>query len=538
MEDEAPVSDLGAKLEDLTLKCVNRKRNFKLVTSEISKYSCPGIADTNEKYKRLMELTEETLRERQDFVQVSSESEARDILAKQPSASIHVTNATRAASDDELLLGNVHTEAFICAMKDRTASIQDGDDQFLYDSATADDDPNDPSIAVARKVPSGIDGAKAVFICGDISAGWSEDTELAARTGVASLIDCAQDIFAGRYANGFVLARPPSHHAVGNAELARNSSQKNMPLGFCHLNSIASAVANLRASSPNLRVCIFDFDVHPGNGNEDTFWDDPSVLTISIHEEGIWPGENTGRPEYVGGPNALGSVVNFPIPLGASDSEYYYVVRDHVIPHITGFAPDIIFVAAGYDALDGDAYADQELTPDWYGWCIAELLNLAIAPLVLNLEGGYTPENVVRAIGASIDALGGTRAEDFLSRMSIKPLSKKSEAHNKQVCYARRVSMEESGRFPTACSSDEQVAPQVEAGPDMKAALQFKAGADAQKAALEAEIDALPGKINKKVRAAKMKRILDIEKSSEYIDACLVISGLPAKFGNFMHDGQ
>merc|ERR1712039_1120477 len=119
--------------------------------------------------------------------------------------------------------------------------------------------------------------------------------------------------------------------------------------------------------------------------------------------------------------------------------------------------------------------------------------------------------------------------------MSIKPLSKSSEAHNKRVCYARRVSIEACGRTPAAGPSDEQVVPKVESGPDMNAALQHRAEADAKKAALEVEMDALPGKINKKARAAKLKQILEIEKSPEYIDACLVISGRPAKFGNFAH---
>jgi len=515
------VVDLGAKLEALTLEPVERLCNFKLVTSDISKKSCPGTADTNEKYERLMELTEEALRGRKGFVQVSSQAEADDLLTHQPTASIHVVNATRAASDDELLLGNVHTEAFIRAMKERSASVRGDNEELLYDVLTA------------KKESSGVDGVNAVYVCGDISAGWSEDTEAAARTGVASLIDCAEDVFAGRYANGFVLARPPSHHAVGNAELARNSSQKDMPLGFCHLNNIASAIAHLHAKRPTLKVCIFDFDVHPGNGNEDTFWDDPSVLTISIHEEGIWPGEDTGRPEFVGGPNALGSVINFPIPEGATDSEYYYVVKDHIFPQIKEFAPEIIFIAAGYDALDGDAYADQELTSDWYGWCIAELMKLSVAPLVLNLEGGYTPENVVLAIGKTIDALDGADAEDFLSFMSIKPLSKVAAAHNKKICYARRVSLEEKRALSANCSDDVQAAPQAQTGPDVRAATQFKADADAKKAVLEAELDGLTGKINKKARTAKLKQIQEIEQSPEYVDACRVISGQPAKFGNF-----
>lgn len=527
-----PVASLEGDLKALKLQ-PRQQHNFKVVTSEISKKACPGFADSNARYEELMVLVDETLRGRSEFCQLSSEAEADEKLTHTPSASIHVMNATRVASDEELLMGGAHTDAFICALKARTASIEGADDEIILDGLTgikAQCSPQNP-IDAMRQYNSSDTGAKCFFACPAISAGWSADTEAAARTGVASLIDCARDVFAGRYANGFVLARPPSHHAVGNAELARNGSQTNMPFGFCHLNSIASAIANLRASHPELRVCIFDIDVHAGNGNEDTFWDDPRTFTISIHELDIWPGDKTCRAEYVGGPNAIGSVLNFPIPTGSGDSEYYHIVKNYIFPQIKEFAPDIVFVAAGYDALHGDAYADQELTPDWYGWCIAELMTLN-SPLVLNLEGGYTPENVVRAIGRTIDALAGADAEDFYSFMSIYPQSETAVTYNNSVCEERRTSLTLK-RTSFGDSSDATASPQVKADAQIEAAMQFKAAADAKKAAIEDEASYLTGKVNIKARTKKLKEASQIVKSQEYIDACLVICEKTPKFGNF-----
>eukprot|EP00930_Biecheleria_cincta_P095136 TRINITY_DN87152_c0_g1_i1.p1 TRINITY_DN87152_c0_g1~~TRINITY_DN87152_c0_g1_i1.p1 ORF type:complete len:530 (+),score=85.91 TRINITY_DN87152_c0_g1_i1:74-1663(+) len=509
--------------------------NFKLVTSEISKKACPGFPDTNDKYERLMILVEEALGRRSDFSRVSSECEASDLLRRQPTASIHVADATREASDEELLLGGMHTEYYLREMKHRTASLEESDEELLLDGENAENDPSDLIEATKEEYVTQDGQEKTIFVCSKVSAGWSQDTEAAARTGAASLIDTAADVYAGRYANAFVLARPPSHHAVGNADLARNGSKKNLPFGFCHLNSIGSAVANLRASHPELRVCIFDIDVHAGNGNEDSFWDDPQVFTVSIHEFAIWPGDKTCAADYVGGPHAIGSVLNFPIPMGAGDSEYYHVVKDYIIPRIVEFAPGIIFVAAGYDALQGDAYADQELTPDWYGWCISELVRQTRTPLVLNLEGGYTPENVVLAIGRSIDALAGAQPEDFLSCMSITPLAEETI----RFIEWQKSEREDSLKLALAHEvrtrpSEADTKPLLKNEAHMEEAARFKDAEDLRKTALQAEADALMGKVNIKARTKKMKEVAKIAKQPKYIDACLVVKGEPPRFGNFV----
>lgn len=369
--------------------------NFKLVTSEISKRAAPGDAGTNAKYQELMILIEKTLKARSDAARLNWE-----------------VDATRTASDEELLLGEIHTHAFIRAMAQRTAEAQRKGDKLNQ----GDKD-----------------------LRNDISAGWTEDTETAARTGVASLIDCAKDVFARVCVHGFVLARPPSHHAVGNAEFARNGSQRDLPFGFCHLNSIASAIANLREDHRKLRVCIFDFDVHPGNGNEDTFWNDPTVLTISIHQPKIF-GNDMCRAEYVGGPDALGSVFNLPMLAGAQDTDYHRAVNECIIPEIKKFKPDMLFLAAGFDAMKEDPYAKMELTSFWYGWCVAELMRLKI-PIVLNLEGGYDPKASARAVNECVSALAGTQPEEFRSRMTLGPQRAEYQAHTQKMHDVRQESL-------------------------------------------------------------------------------------------------
>lgn len=347
---------------------------FRVVSSEISKVATPGDGGTNEMYSSMMYEIETVL---------------TGHGALKESVGEWLVDATRQATDQELLLAGVHTQSFIEAMRQRTMRA------LLEQEAK---------------------GHQVLFEAPGCSAGWGIDTETAARTGVASLIDCAKDVLGGKCGNGFVLARPPSHHAIGNAERARNGAPADLPYGFCHLNSIASAIESLRADTPRLRVCVFDFDVHPGNGNEDTFWNDPSVLTISIHQDKIWPGPNCGRADHIGGPDALGSVLNVPMPRGSGDTEYARAVLNCAFPKIHDFKPDIIFVAAGFDALGGDAYGSMELTENWYGWCIAELMSRDVAPLVLNLEGGYHPANVARAVGTVVDALAGASVAEFLER--------------------------------------------------------------------------------------------------------------------------
>jgi len=157
--------------------------------------------------------------------------------------------------------------------------------------------------------------------------GWTANTEKAARVATGALNKCLLDVWTGVHLGGFVLAKPPSHHVVGNTELRlagrlcpSMEPDGERPFGFCHLNTIAAAVANvLNEPQGPKRVTILDFDVHDGNGNEDTFWNDPRVQTISIHEDQGWP--KTGDEWNHGGEWAPGANVNLPIPANVRDAD-------------------------------------------------------------------------------------------------------------------------------------------------------------------------------------------------------------------------
>ena len=257
-----------------------------------------------------------------------------------------------------------------------------------------------------------------------ISAGWTAHTEQSALAGARALNSCLLDVYKGAYRSAFVLSKPPSHHAVCNRALllagracpTMEPDGKN-PFGFCHLNSIAAAVANLLAQDDGpSKVTILDFDVHHGNGNEDTFWNDPRVQTISIHEDQGWP--NSGDEWNHGGECAPGSNMNLPVPPHARDADWKHAMEEYIFPAIQAFNPGIVVVAAGFDAMGGERpYGNTKLTQYWYGWCVASLQEMGV-PLVLNLEGGYTPANVVAGVEQVLLALKGNKQiSDFIADM-------------------------------------------------------------------------------------------------------------------------
>ena len=185
----------------------------------------------------------------------------------------------------------------------------------------------------------------------------------------------------------FVASRPPGHHAT-----ARQG------MGFCLLNNIALAAAEL--TSAGERVAIVDWDVHHGNGTQDIFWDDPSVLYISTHQWPLYPG--TGRPHEVGGPHAVGTNLNVPLPARTTGDVLRRAFDELIAPVVVGFAPTWILVSAGFDGHRADPLAEfglsagdfADLARSVAGWCHRP------GRLALFLEGGYD----LRALRGSVEA--------------------------------------------------------------------------------------------------------------------------------------
>jgi acetoin utilization deacetylase AcuC-like enzyme len=183
---------------------------------------------------------------------------------------------------------------------------------------------------------------------------------------------------------GFALVRPPGHHAL-----------ESEAMGFCIFGNVAIAARYAQHELGLERVAVVDFDVHHGNGTEALFRDDPSVLTVSLHQWPFWPG--TGGPTA----NADG-VVNVPLRAGSGDDVYFVAFDDVVEPVVRAFEPEVVLVAAGFDAHRDDPLAEMAVTADGF----RELARrcAALGPRVAAvLEGGYNLETLPDLVGAALE---------------------------------------------------------------------------------------------------------------------------------------
>jgi acetoin utilization deacetylase AcuC-like enzyme len=219
------------------------------------------------------------------------------------------------------------------------------------------------------------------------TAAVTESWEAALRAAAAGPAVC--DAMATGAADlGYVAMRPPGHHAT-----------HNRAMGFCLFNNIAVTAAHLRAQGS--RVAIVDWDVHHGNGTQGSFYSDPNVLYLSMHQQGIYPG--TGSIEDVGVDEGLGHNLNIPVPARTGGSFYRRAVADLVVPVVSQFEPDWLLISSGYDGHADDPLAGLELLAGDYGYMAHQLASI-IAPgsSVVFLEGGYDLDALEAAASATV----------------------------------------------------------------------------------------------------------------------------------------
>ena len=228
----------------------------------------------------------------------------------------------------------------------------------------------------------------------DADTYFSPGTWEAARAAAGSTCQLVTDVLDGALAQGIAVVRPPGHHAT-----------RDQAMGFCLLNNVAAGASAARARGA-ARVAIVDWDVHHGNGTQDIFWDDPSVLYMSVHQYPYYPG--TGAPTEIGGAKAKGATINVGLPGGCGDDEYA-AVFDHVfLPAIAKFAPDVLLISAGFDAFEHDPLAGMRVTHDGFAAMAKRLRTIAERAsggrIVAVLEGGYDLEGLAGGMTSVLSA--------------------------------------------------------------------------------------------------------------------------------------
>jgi len=222
---------------------------------------------------------------------------------------------------------------------------------------------------------------------------WAAGGAIAAFDAVAS----------GEVKNAYALVRPPGHHA-----------RPETGMGFCIFGNAGIAIKNGMKKFGLKRVAVVDWDVHHGNGTQEIFYSDPNVLTISIHQDQLFP-PKSGYATDQGVGAGEGYAINIPLPAGSGNGAYLEALNEIVFPALEKFAPEIIVVCCGFDAAMTDPLGRMIVTANGYREMTRQLMKVADqicdGKIVMTHEGGYSPTYVPFCGLAVIETLAGTTTE-------------------------------------------------------------------------------------------------------------------------------
>jgi len=201
------------------------------------------------------------------------------------------------------------------------------------------------------------------------------------------------EVMSGKVHNAFCAMRPPGHHA----ETVR-------PMGFCFFNTAAIIARHAQKKHGAERVAVVDFDVHHGNGTQEIFWSDPTVMYCSTHEMPLYPG--TGARSERGLHN---NIVNAPLRAGDGGEQFRAAFETVILPRAAAFSPDFVVISAGFDAHMRDPLANLNLLEPDFAWATRKLMEIADASakgrIVSVLEGGYDLQGLSRSVAAHVTTL-------------------------------------------------------------------------------------------------------------------------------------
>lgn len=214
-----------------------------------------------------------------------------------------------------------------------------------------------------------------------------------ARLAAGAVCTACDEVLTGKVENAFCVVRPPGHHAT-----------PNRGMGFCLFNNVAIGARYMQQKYGIKRLAILDWDLHHGNGTQDIFYEDPSVLYFSTHQRGIYPG--TGHASERG----AGNIFNFEVPAGRdSVAKIFWAFQEKLGEVLEAFRPELLFLSAGFDAHIDDPLGRLALTTDHYyeltecikgyakKWCQKRIVSV--------LEGGYNLQALADSVAKHVESL-------------------------------------------------------------------------------------------------------------------------------------